>query len=319
MSNTHHASGLSAGAGQSRPHSTGSAASGPAPVYQLHPLCTLFPRLSGSQFDALKRDIAAHGLRQPIVLHQGAILDGGNRYRACLETGTAPRFIELDGNGAAAYVLSANLHRRHLSPGQQAAIVASAQDWSRAQRSGGDRTAGQGARLHLDTVAERAARAGASIRTQKMADKVARAAPELAKMVGRGELSLPAAHERLAAPPSPSPSAAQPVSGGAAAHPAHPELLIELEAADKEIRRLGALVRELSTSDLAQQVAAWSLRFDQLSGRLAQLSTTCNDADSKARRYARLLERVRALLGVDANAAIVPAVSALKEAVHARH
>ncbi|NHZ41828.1 ParB/RepB/Spo0J family partition protein [Massilia aquatica] len=315
MSNTHHASGLSAGAGQSRPHPSGSASSQPAPVYELHPLCTLFPRLSGSQFDALKRDIAAHGMRQPIVLYQGAILDGGNRYRACLDTGTAPRFIELDGTGAAAYVLSANLHRRHLSPGQQAAIVASAQDWSRAQRSGGDRTAGQGARLHLDTVAERAARAGASIRTQKMADKVARAAPELAKMVGRGELSLPAAHERLAAPPSPS----QPVSGGAAAHPARPELLIELEAADKEIRRLGALVRELSTSDLAQQVAAWSLRFDQLSGRLAQLNATCNDADSKARRYARLLERVRALLGVDANAAIVPAIASLKEAAHARH
>lgn len=314
MSNTHHASGLSAGAGQSRPHPTVSAPSAPAAVYELHPLCTLFPRLSGSQFDALKRDIAAHGLRQPIVLHQGAILDGGNRYRACLDTGTAPRFIELDGIGAAAYVLSANLHRRHLSPGQQAAIVASAQDWSRAQRSGGDRTAGQGARLHLDTVAERAARAGASIRTQKMADKVARAAPELAKMVGRGELSLPAAHERLAAPRSPSPP--PPVSGGASARP---ELLIELEAADKEIRRLGALVRELSTSDLAQQVAAWSLRFDQLSGRLAQLNATCNDADSKARRYARLLERVRALLGVDANAAIVPAVSRLKEAAHARH
>ncbi|UOD31691.1 S-adenosylmethionine-binding protein [Massilia violaceinigra] len=317
MSNTHHASGLPAGAGQSRPHPSGSASPQPAAVYELHPLCTLFPRLSGSQFDALKGDIAAHGLRQPIVLYQGAILDGGNRYRACLETGTAPRFIELDGSGAAAYVLSANLHRRHLSPGQQAAIVASAQDWSRAQRSGGDRTARQGARLHLDTVAERAARAGASIRTQKMADKVARAAPELAKMVGRGELSLPAAHERLAAPPSPSPS--QPVSGGAAAHPARPELLIELEAADKEIRRLGALVRELSTSDLAQQVAAWSLRFDQLSGRLAQLNATCNDADSKARRYARLLERVRALLGVDANAAIVPAIASLKEAAHARH
>ncbi|NHZ34470.1 ParB/RepB/Spo0J family partition protein [Massilia rubra] len=317
MSNTHHASGLSAGAGQSRPHPTGSASSQPAPVYELHPLCTLFPRLSGSQFDALKRDIAAHGLRQPIVLHQGAILDGGNRYRACLDIGTAPRFIELDGIGAAAYVLSANLHRRHLSPGQQAAIVASAQDWSQAQRSGGDRTAGQGARLHLDTVAERAARAGASIRTQKMADKVARAAPELAKMVGRGELSLPAAHERLAAPPSP--SAAQPDSSGTAAHGARPDLLIELEAADKEIRRLGALVLELSTSDLAQQVAAWSLRFDQLSGRLAQLNTTCNDADSKARRYARLLERVRALLGVEANAAIVPAVCALKEAVHARY
>ena len=31
--------------------------------YELHPLCTLFPRLSGTEFDALVGDIAANGLR----------------------------------------------------------------------------------------------------------------------------------------------------------------------------------------------------------------------------------------------------------------
>src|SRR5690349_6523758 len=100
---------------------------------QLHPLCTLFPRIEGSEFDALKADIKANGLRQAIVIHEGMILDGGNRYRACLEIGVDPKTVEFDGGNLVSFVLSSNLHRRHLSPGQQAAIVASAQDWAKAQ------------------------------------------------------------------------------------------------------------------------------------------------------------------------------------------
>lgn len=77
-------------------------------------------------------------------------------------------------------MLSANLHRRHLSAGQQAAIVASAQDWAKAQKQGGT-----GANQHkeqtgnvagLQTVAQRAAESGASERTQRMADKPVMAA-----------------------------------------------------------------------------------------------------------------------------------------------
>ena len=38
---------------------------------EMHPLCVLFPALSGAEFDALRDDIKANGLRQPIVLHEG--------------------------------------------------------------------------------------------------------------------------------------------------------------------------------------------------------------------------------------------------------
>ena len=83
------------------------------------------------------------------------------------------------------------LHRRHMTAGQQAAIVASAQDWAKAQTHGGNRKSvtnqdvNQGATLHLETVDGRAAESGASIRTQKMADKVAKEAPELAVKVAQ--------------------------------------------------------------------------------------------------------------------------------------
>ncbi|RQS63853.1 ParB N-terminal domain-containing protein [Burkholderia sp. Bp8984] len=160
---------------------------------QLHPLCTLFPRIDGVEFEALKVDIQANGLREPIVIHDGMILDGGNRYRACLEAGVDPMTVQFDGCDPLAFVLSRNLHRRHLTPGQQAAIVAAATDWLEAQTHGGDRKSDQAATLPLDTVADRAAQSGASDRTQRMADKVAKADPELAKRVARGEISLPKA------------------------------------------------------------------------------------------------------------------------------
>lgn len=163
----------------------------------LHPLCTLFPRMDGAEFNALVADIRAHGLREPITLYRGMILDGGNRYRACVAAGIAPTFADFTGDNIVTFVLSKNLHRRHLTPGQNAAIVASAQDWARANTHGGDRRSEQSARLHFDSAESRASDSGASVRTQKMADKVARAAPELAAQVARGETTLPKAVEAI--------------------------------------------------------------------------------------------------------------------------
>lgn len=170
--------------------------------FELHPLCALFPRMAGAEFEALKADIKANGLRQPIVTHEGMILDGGNRYAACMEVGIKPMMTEYTGTNLVTYVMSANFHRRHLSPGQQAAIVASAQDWATAQVHGGT-----GANQHnkeqrgnvapLQTVADRAGQSGASIRTQKMADSVAKKSPELAAKVAHGEISLPKAAKQL--------------------------------------------------------------------------------------------------------------------------
>jgi len=51
-------------------------------------------------------------------LHEGPILDGGNRYRACQHAGIESSFDEWRGEGLTAYVLSLNLHgvRREIDP-----------------------------------------------------------------------------------------------------------------------------------------------------------------------------------------------------------
>lgn len=93
--------------------------------YLPHAFADLFPTMADDELAALKADLTVHGLRQPIVLFEGAILDGRNRYRACREAGVTVRFEQFFGveDDALAFVLSTNLHRRHLSAGQKAALA----------------------------------------------------------------------------------------------------------------------------------------------------------------------------------------------------
>ena len=89
-----------------------------------HPASQIFPLLEGAEFDALMEDLRTHGQRNPIVLCDGMILDGRNRYRAMLALGLAPKFVHWTSGNLEAYVISQNIMRRHLTPAQRAMIVA---------------------------------------------------------------------------------------------------------------------------------------------------------------------------------------------------
>jgi ParB-like chromosome segregation protein Spo0J len=91
-----------------------------------HPFAEIFPLMHGGEFADLVKDIAKHGLREPIVLYQSMILDGRNRHNACIEAGVTPHFKVLVGDDVAAraFVVSTNLHRRHLTGEQKRDLIA---------------------------------------------------------------------------------------------------------------------------------------------------------------------------------------------------
>lgn len=257
---------------------------------ELHPLCTLFPRLSGAEFDALVADIRANGLREPIITHDGMILDGGNRYRACLDAGVTPHTMKFGGGNLVTYVLSANLHRRHLSAGQQAAIVASAQDWGNAQTVGNPAFKDQKCNVApLQTVADRATESGASVRTQKMADKVAKADPELAKQVGHGEISLPKAVEKITGKKRQS---AKP----AIAEAVNPEPdYTELDAANDKISELQDMLAVRAEPEEERAAAGdllTSLR-SEIKRLEVSLAAVTSSRDSLMRENAQLMTQLR--------------------------
>jgi hypothetical protein len=93
-----------------------------------HPLAEKFPLMEGDDLQKLVDDIKANGLREQIVIHEGKVLDGRNRYRAAklAKINLAPNsFRELPvGTDPKAYVISANLHRRHLTAEQKRDLLA---------------------------------------------------------------------------------------------------------------------------------------------------------------------------------------------------
>lgn len=91
--------------------------------YEFHEAAALFPLMDSHEADELLRDIKANGLLSPIELLSGKILDGRNRYRACLAASVEPKYISITVEDPVAYVLSRNLHRRHLTVSQRAMIA----------------------------------------------------------------------------------------------------------------------------------------------------------------------------------------------------
>ena len=91
--------------------------------YEIHELATIFPSMTGEEFEAFKLDIKQNGLRVPIKTYKGAILDGRHRYQACQELGIEAEFEALpDDTDLVAYVRSANIKTRHLNQSQVAAV-----------------------------------------------------------------------------------------------------------------------------------------------------------------------------------------------------
>jgi hypothetical protein len=163
-----------------------------------HTLADLFPLLEAEDQDKLKQDIKENGQVEPIILYQGEILDGRNRYLACQKLGIEPKTEEYAGSDPLKYVLSKNLHRRHLTTTQRSDIAAALVTMTH----GGDRVSEQARNSTFAPVsqAQAAEALKVSVDSVKKAGKIRREAPpEIIKAVKDGKMSLSAATKTIPA------------------------------------------------------------------------------------------------------------------------
>jgi N6-adenosine-specific RNA methylase IME4 len=97
-----------------------------------HPYAGLFPMIEGEAFVQFAADVKENGLREKIVLLDGLILDGRNRYAAAVHHGLPAADGDLDcfrdfdpetEGDPLKWVLSKNLARRHLNVSQLAMVA----------------------------------------------------------------------------------------------------------------------------------------------------------------------------------------------------
>lgn len=183
----------------------------------VHAIASMFPEMGDDEYEALKADIKENGLREPLWLHEGRIIDGRHRFRACQELGLKPATRNWDGKGSlASFVLSLNLHRRNLTSGQRSAVGVEFKEWfakeakDRQKAAGGDKVS-EKARALPQIIAEavngkknsgearqQAAQVSGTNR-QYVNDsaKLKKNAPDLFKKVHEGKATVPQARNEL--------------------------------------------------------------------------------------------------------------------------
>jgi len=161
-----------------------------------HEYCTMFPEASETEFDQVVGSMEKNGflISDPIILIENqedgvsVILDGRTRHQAALEARVTPTFLLFNDEDALGFVCSRNLDRRHLSPGQRAALGADI-----ANLKGGQNPMAEGD-VSVDEAAKICGSSSASIkryRTIRSRD------PEVAETVRLGMETLNSAWEKV--------------------------------------------------------------------------------------------------------------------------
>lgn len=155
-----------------------------------HPYADAWPMLDDDELAELAEDIAANGLRDPIVTYGGLILDGRNRYAACGLAKVEPDFREFDGDDdkALVFVQSVNNARRHQSKGSLAA------SWALSMLAAGKRREGR-----WDTYGQSPELGKSEQNMRSLCGLIADYADHLLREVVNEDITLNAAHEEAKA------------------------------------------------------------------------------------------------------------------------
>lgn len=171
-------------------------------LFDFHPLANLFPLMDDEELSVLALAIEENGQREPIILYEGKILDGRNRFRALKALNLPINTLNFDGNDPVGYVADHNLHRRHLKASQRAAVAALLSEFPRGRRRvTRDNNLGEGAESEADgddisslTQDEAANKFGISKRLVAAGTKVKKQGhPDLINLVKDGRMSIESA------------------------------------------------------------------------------------------------------------------------------
>ena len=152
--------------------------------YPAHPLADMFPMIPEVERKLLADDIVTFGQRDPIILLDGMVLDGRNRQWACGFAEIEPIYEQYNGDDPLNYVLSKNLHRRHLTESQRALIAAAIVDWER----GVNQTTAGPANLQTRRAAEKLSISERAVYSAKRIHE--KGAPELLDAIRAGKVTI---------------------------------------------------------------------------------------------------------------------------------
>lgn len=183
---------------------------------QFHEIANVWPMLGDDKLQELVDDIGSNGLINPIWTYEGKILDGRNRYRACLLARVKPVFKEYTGDDPTAFAVSLNLRRRHMGKSALAAVAAElephfAKDAKRRQRASGGDKVSEKARAVVEKVPqpvsvkareEAAKSVGVNDRYVSDAKKVKAEAPEVFERLKAGKITLQDAKREVSKKPT---------------------------------------------------------------------------------------------------------------------
>jgi hypothetical protein len=141
----------------------------------------------GDAFTTLVKDIDINGQREPVTIHEDMVLEGWNRVRACVELRRPVKVKPFEGNDPIAFVLSTNLHRRHLDTSQRALIAGKLPKVNH----GGVRTKSPIGDMNIE---QRAKFLNVGTKSVERADKVLeKCLPEIVTAIEQGNLNVGAA------------------------------------------------------------------------------------------------------------------------------
>jgi hypothetical protein len=114
----------------------------------VHPVCAMFPLMSEKELSDMTADIREKGLIDPIVMHEGEIVDGRHRLLACRAAGVEPRYEEWrerhpGSMTLAQWIWSKNAQRRQLTRDQILTIQMDVRAWEVQQQARERQTEGQ--------------------------------------------------------------------------------------------------------------------------------------------------------------------------------